>query len=97
MFSWHFADFAQQIIAQIFVILNQNLFLSPLVPQDAHNDFRREHGSAVLQWSDECYQAAKKQADACQAKGCMFHVPWHQLVRDFAPPNGVRMVAGGRM
>ncbi|CAL1160271.1 unnamed protein product [Cladocopium goreaui] len=40
---------------------------------DAHNDFRREHGSAALQWSDECYQSAKKQADACQAKGCMFH------------------------
>jgi hypothetical protein len=63
--------------------LDQNWLLSP-VPQDAHNDFRREHGSAALQWSDECYQSAKKQADACQAKGCMFHVPWYQLARDFA-------------
>jgi len=40
---------------------------------EAHNDFRREHGACALQWSDECYQAAKKQANACQAKRCMFH------------------------
>ena len=46
-------------------------------PQEAHNDFRREHGSCALQWSDECYQAAKRQANACQAKRCMFHATWH--------------------
>ena len=48
-------------------------------PKEAHNDFRREHGSCALQWSDECYQAAKKQANACQAKRCMFHATWIYL------------------
>jgi len=40
---------------------------------DAHNNFRKEHGSDNLTWSDGCYANAKKQADACQAKGSMFH------------------------
>lgn len=40
---------------------------------DAHNIFRKEHGVCALQWSDECYKAAKAQANACQARRCMFH------------------------
>eukprot|EP00913_Durusdinium_trenchii_P035989 g33672.t1 len=35
---------------------------------DAHNIFRKEHGVCALQWSDECYKAAKAQANACQAR-----------------------------
>ncbi|CAK9062482.1 Probable pathogenesis-related protein CaO19.6200 [Durusdinium trenchii] len=40
---------------------------------EAHNAYRKEHGSADLQWSDECYLSAKKQANACQEKSAMFH------------------------
>lgn len=57
-------------------------------PKEAHNDFRREHGSCALQWSDECYQAAKKQANACQAKRCMFHATWIYLACAKHPRNG---------
>ena len=57
-------------------------------PQEAHNDFRREHGACALQWSDECYQAAKKQANACQAKRCMFHATWIHLACAKHPRNG---------
>eukprot|EP00401_Gymnodinium_catenatum_P005221 CAMPEP_0117575088 /NCGR_PEP_ID=MMETSP0784-20121206/62008_1 /TAXON_ID=39447 /ORGANISM="" /LENGTH=527 /DNA_ID=CAMNT_0005374111 /DNA_START=98 /DNA_END=1681 /DNA_ORIENTATION=- len=39
----------------------------------AHNGFRKEHGAGDLGWNDECYVSAKKQADACQEKGGMFH------------------------
>jgi len=39
----------------------------------AHNAFRAEHGSPPLTWSDECYLLAKKQANACQERSCMFH------------------------
>ncbi|CAE7516461.1 Glipr2 [Symbiodinium natans] len=39
----------------------------------AHNDFRAEHGAEALTWSDECYLLAKKQANACQERSCMYH------------------------
>eukprot|EP00913_Durusdinium_trenchii_P000797 g744.t1 len=37
----------------------------------AHNWLRRRHGVLDLEWSDECYENAKRQADACQAAGRM--------------------------
>lgn len=40
---------------------------------DGHNALRAVHGSAPLQWSDECYIEAKKAANAAQAKGSLFH------------------------
>lgn len=40
---------------------------------DAHNHLRRVHGTPPLEWSDECYVEAKKQADACQEKSQLFH------------------------
>lgn len=40
---------------------------------DAHNERRKLHGSPQLEWSDECYLSAKKQADACQKASNMFH------------------------
>ena len=36
--------------------------------QEAHNRYRANHGAANLEWSDECYLSAKKQANACQEK-----------------------------
>lgn len=39
----------------------------------AHNELRERHGAPPLTWSDECYAAAKRQADACQASGCLAH------------------------
>lgn len=38
---------------------------------EAHNWARRQHGVPDLAWSDECYDLAKKQAQACQAAGQM--------------------------
>eukprot|EP00435_Cladocopium_sp_Y103_P038935 s2865_g10.t1 len=38
---------------------------------EAHNIARRQHGVPALAWSDECYDLAKKQAQACQAAGQM--------------------------
>lgn len=40
---------------------------------EAHNRYRANHGADKLEWSDECYLSAKKQANACQEKGAMFH------------------------
>jgi len=40
---------------------------------DAHNRLRALHGCPPLTWSDECYIEAKKQANACQARGSLFH------------------------
>lgn len=40
---------------------------------DAHNQFRKDHGSPDLVWSDECYLSAKRQADMCQEKRGMTH------------------------
>eukprot|EP00931_Biecheleriopsis_adriatica_P106042 TRINITY_DN80559_c0_g1_i1.p1 TRINITY_DN80559_c0_g1~~TRINITY_DN80559_c0_g1_i1.p1 ORF type:complete len:371 (+),score=63.01 TRINITY_DN80559_c0_g1_i1:65-1177(+) len=40
---------------------------------DAHNLVRKQHGACALKWSDECYQLAKKQANACRAANRMFH------------------------
>lgn len=38
---------------------------------EAHDMARRQHGVPALVWSDECYDLAKKQAQACQAAGQM--------------------------
>lgn len=40
---------------------------------DEHNVRRRLHGAKPLAWSNECYLEAKKQANACQARGSLFH------------------------
>jgi hypothetical protein len=40
--------------------------------QEAHNRYRANHGAANLEWSDECYLSAKKQANACQEKLDLF-------------------------
>lgn len=40
---------------------------------DAHNRLRAQHGVPPLTWNDECYLAAKRRADTCQAKGGMEH------------------------
>lgn len=40
---------------------------------EAHNERRALHGCLPLKWSDECFKLAKKQADACQKKGGLFH------------------------
>lgn len=40
---------------------------------DAHNKLRALHGCPPLTWSDECYIEAKKQANACQARGALYH------------------------
>jgi hypothetical protein len=39
----------------------------------AHNDLRARHGAPPLQWSDECFQAAQVQANACQSLGVLSH------------------------
>jgi len=38
-----------------------------------HNELRLRHGAPPLEWSDECYNAAKQQADACQKQGGLRH------------------------
>eukprot|EP00931_Biecheleriopsis_adriatica_P043725 TRINITY_DN24983_c0_g2_i2.p1 TRINITY_DN24983_c0_g2~~TRINITY_DN24983_c0_g2_i2.p1 ORF type:complete len:389 (+),score=95.88 TRINITY_DN24983_c0_g2_i2:27-1169(+) len=40
---------------------------------DSHNERRSLHETSKLEWSQECYEHAKKQANACQAKGALFH------------------------
>eukprot|EP00930_Biecheleria_cincta_P031744 TRINITY_DN22012_c0_g1_i2.p1 TRINITY_DN22012_c0_g1~~TRINITY_DN22012_c0_g1_i2.p1 ORF type:complete len:333 (-),score=71.41 TRINITY_DN22012_c0_g1_i2:250-1248(-) len=40
---------------------------------ESHNKLRAKHGSSALSWSSECYDLAKKQADACQAQKQLCH------------------------
>lgn len=40
---------------------------------EAHNEIRRRHGAPALRWSEECFQAARRQAGDCQARGALFH------------------------
>eukprot|EP00930_Biecheleria_cincta_P097334 TRINITY_DN89059_c0_g1_i1.p1 TRINITY_DN89059_c0_g1~~TRINITY_DN89059_c0_g1_i1.p1 ORF type:complete len:229 (+),score=36.31 TRINITY_DN89059_c0_g1_i1:40-726(+) len=40
---------------------------------DAHNRLRANHGAPPLEWNEECYEQAKKQADECQAQDKLFH------------------------
>lgn len=44
-----------------------------LATLESHNKMRKHHQAEPLTWSDECYLAAKAQADACQAHGSMFN------------------------
>mmetsp|Transcript_41581 Transcript_41581/g.82285 ORF Transcript_41581/g.82285 Transcript_41581/m.82285 type:complete len:373 (-) Transcript_41581:48-1166(-) len=38
-----------------------------------HNELRLRHGAPPLEWSVECYKAAKLQADTCQKQGGLSH------------------------
>lgn len=38
-----------------------------------HNELRLRHGAPPLEWSVECYNAAKQQADMCQKQGGLKH------------------------
>jgi len=40
---------------------------------DAHNKYRANHGAPPLEWSDEGYDSAKKQAEACSKSGKLGH------------------------
>jgi pathogenesis-related protein 1 len=40
---------------------------------EAHNRLRARHGSPPLQWDPECAQKAQLAADACAARGTLFH------------------------
>jgi len=40
---------------------------------EAHNAHRKNHSAPPLQWMDECYLSAKKQANACQERSAMYH------------------------
>lgn len=40
---------------------------------NTHNALRSKHGSVPLTWSDECYAAAKRQADTCAARRALGH------------------------
>lgn len=41
--------------------------------EEAHNSFRKEHGSVPLQWSEECYESARAQANACRSSQVIRH------------------------
>mmetsp|Transcript_146223 Transcript_146223/g.266597 ORF Transcript_146223/g.266597 Transcript_146223/m.266597 type:complete len:396 (-) Transcript_146223:362-1549(-) len=38
-----------------------------------HNMFRARHGAPPLEWDNSCAQRAQQAANACAARGCMFH------------------------
>lgn len=38
-----------------------------------HNDLRAKHGAPPLQWCEECYAAAKRQADFCSSRNTLSH------------------------
>eukprot|EP00434_Breviolum_minutum_P015864 symbB.v1.2.013978.t1/scaffold1001.1/size146904/9 len=40
---------------------------------EAHNAHRKNHSAPPLQWMDECYLSAKKQANLCQERSAMYH------------------------
>merc|ERR1719240_1625556 len=40
---------------------------------EAHNKLRAKHGAPPLTWNEECYEFAKKQADACQSSNNLHH------------------------
>jgi len=40
---------------------------------DAMNTRRKLHGAPPLEWSEECYKAAKMQADACDEQNLLHH------------------------
>jgi len=39
----------------------------------AHNTRRQLHGSRALAWSDECFEEARRQANACQSQSSAFY------------------------